>query len=70
MAKANFKVSTLSFNNKLFDDLEKLLQFCKDYGYRYDERDVTNTRSNTGKQFARFLSGKPVKNMWDQDAEK
>jgi len=51
---------------ELFDDLEKYLDFCRDYGYRYNEADLGNWKSYAYQQFNKFLQGKPAKNMWDQ----
>ena len=68
MAKATFKVN--NFYNQIFTDLEKYLEFCKEYGYYFDERDMYKERSNAWRQFSKYLVGKPVKNMWDQDAVK
>ena len=68
MAKATFKVN--NFYNQIFTDLEKYLEFCKEYGYYFDERDMYKERSNAWRQFSKYMVGKPVKNMWDQDAVK
>jgi len=67
MAKTKFTVST-NINHKIFHDLEKYLKFCKDYGYTFDERDLYKDHSNTWRQYSKFLVGKPVKNMWEQDS--
>lgn len=67
MAKVSFKIN--NHYNKIFEDLEKYLKFCVDYGYRFDEKDLYSNRSNTYKVFAKYLTGKPVKNMWDEDAK-
>ena len=48
----------------VFDDLEQYLAFCRDYGYRYDERDLYNWKSYAYQQFNKFLQGKPAKDMW------
>ena len=68
MAKLTFKVN--NFTNQIFTDLEKYLEFCKDYGYYFDERDLYKERSNAWRQYTKNLAGKPVKNMWEQDAIK
>lgn len=68
MAKVTFKTS--SIYNKIFEDLEKYHGFCRDYGYRFDERDLYNNRSNVYKQFSKYLTNRPVRNMWDEDGEK
>lgn len=68
MAKVTFKTNNVY--NKIFEDLEKYHSFCRDYGYRFDERDLYNNRSNVYKQFSKYLTNRPVKNMWDEDGEK
>lgn len=55
---------------KIFDDLEKFLEFCRDYGYRYNEKDLYNWKSYAWQQYNKFLNGKTVKNMWDQDSRR
>ena len=50
--------------NQIFDDLEGYLDFCKSYGYRYDEADLYNQRSYGYRQYSKFLAGKPVKDNW------
>ena len=52
------------------DDLEKLLEFCQDYGYRYNEADLYNFKSYAWQQFNKFSQGKNAKNMWDEDARR
>lgn len=53
--------------NRIFDDLDAYRTFCKDYGYRFDERDLYNSKSYNYKQYQRLISGKPVKNQWETD---
>jgi hypothetical protein len=50
----------------VLDDLAQYLDFCRDYGYRYDEADLGNWKSYAYQQYNKFLQGKPAKNMWDQ----
>jgi hypothetical protein len=52
------------------DDLEKLLEFCQDYGYRYNEADLYNFKSYAWQQFNKYSQGKNAKNMWDEDARR
>ena len=54
-------------NDRIFADLEDYLLFCKDFGYRYDENDLYNAKSYSWRQYQKICSGKPAKNMWDQD---
>jgi hypothetical protein len=65
MAKTNFKSNTRV--NQLFEDLEKYLEFCIDYGYRYNEIDLYNWKSYAFQQFNKHTQGKYAKNMWDED---
>lgn len=55
---------------KIFDDLESFLNFCRDYGYRYDESNLYNMRSYAFQQYSKFLAKKPAKNMWIEDSKK
>lgn len=49
---------------KIFDDLDRYLNFCKGYGYRYNEADLYNNRSYVWRQFAKWESGKEFKDQW------
>ena len=51
----------------VFEDLEKYLDFCKDYGYRFDERDLYNWKSYAFQQFNKMSQGKFAKDMWIVD---
>ena len=53
-----------------FDDLDQYLEFCRGYGYRYDERDLYNWKSYAYQQFNKFLQGKPAKDMWSIDSSR
>lgn len=67
MAKPLIKHS--NNNHKIFDDLDKLLEFCKEYGYVYNESDLTTQRTNTARQFQKYLNKKPVRNNWEHDGK-
>ena len=54
---------------QIFDDLDKYLEFCVDYGYRFDEADLYSNKSHIFRQFNKFITGKPVKNNWETDAK-
>ena len=54
----------------VFEDLAQYLAFCRDYGYRYDERDLYNWRSYAYQQFNKYLQGKSAKDMWAIDAQR
>jgi hypothetical protein len=52
---------------QIFDDLEKFLDFCKDNGYPFDEKELYSNKSYVYRQFTKFLAGKPVKDNWELD---
>lgn len=54
----------------IFDNLDKFRDFCRDYGYRYDEKDLYNWKSYAWQQYNKFINGKAVKDMWEQDSKK
>lgn len=62
--KSNPKVQAI------FDDLEAFRDFCRDFGYRYNEADLYNWKSYAFQQFNKFMSGKPAKDMWFQDSRR
>jgi hypothetical protein len=68
MAKITYKSNPRVI--EIQDDLEKLLEFCQDYGYRYNEADLYNFKSYAWQQFNKFSQGKNAKNMWDEDARR
>jgi len=37
--------------NKIFDDLEQYLEYCKDNMLRYDERDLYNNKSEQWRKY-------------------
>jgi hypothetical protein len=55
---------------QIFDDLDKYRNFCRDYGYRFNEADLYNTRSGNYKQFQRLLAGQKPRNQWEIDYAK
>ena len=68
MAKPTFKPN--SRVHEIFEDLEKLMAFCQDYGYRYNEADLYNFKSYAWQQYNKFIQGKNAKNMWVEDARR
>jgi hypothetical protein len=65
MAKFVYK-----FNPKvteIFNELEKFRDFCRNYGYRYNESDLYNFKSYAWQQYSKFTQGKRAKNMWNED---
>lgn len=56
--------------HQIFDDLENFLEFCKDYGYKYNEADLYNWKSYAYQQFSKYNQGKFAKDMWTEDSRK
>jgi hypothetical protein len=52
------------------DDLNKFLDFCVDFGYRFNEGDLYNFKSYAWQQYNKFVQGKNAKNMWVEDARR
>lgn len=52
---------------QIFEDLEKYLEFCKDYGYKFDEASMYDMRSFAYRQFQKLVSGKEPKDQWAED---
>ena len=67
MAKQTFQPNPRV--HQIFEDLEKYLDFCRDYGYKYDEADMYHQRSFVYRTYTKFLTGKPVKNQWGETAK-
>ena len=53
-----------------FEDLSTYLEFCVDYGYRYNEADLYNFKSYAWQQYNKFTQGKNAKNMWEEDTRR
>jgi hypothetical protein len=66
MAKQQFQPN--SRVRQVFEDLEKYLEFCVEYGYRYNEAELYNQRSYVYRQYTKLMSGKPVKNQWIENS--
>jgi hypothetical protein len=69
MASNNPK-NSLSRVTQIFIDLDKYRDFCRDYGYRFDEADLYSQRSYVYRQYQKFASSKSVKNQWEVDIVK
>jgi hypothetical protein len=55
--------------HQIFDDLENYLDFCRDYGYKYDESTLYNMESPVFRQYNKFKEGKNCSNRWVEDAK-
>lgn len=53
--------------NQIFNDLDRYRNFCREYGYRFNEADLYNQKNYIYRQFQKFIAGKPVKNQWEFD---
>lgn len=51
---------------QIFEDLEKYLEFCQDFGYKFDESTMYDMRSFAFRQFQKNQAGKPAKDMWPE----
>ena len=51
---------------EIFEDLDKLREFCVDYGYKFNEADLYNFKSYAWQQYSKYAQGKNARNMWDQ----
>lgn len=65
MAKNESKIKV----QQIFEDLENYLDFCRDFGYKFDEADLYSQKSFAFRQFTKFVAGKPAKDMWVFDAK-
>jgi hypothetical protein len=52
------------------EDLSKFLDFCVEYGYRFNESDLYNFKSYAWQQYNKFIQGKNAKNMWFEDSRR
>ena len=55
--------------NQIFDDLEGYRNFCRLYGYKFDEADLYKDRVFSYRQYTKFLQGKEPKDMWEVDSK-
>jgi hypothetical protein len=53
---------------QLFNDLEAYLEFCKDFGYRYDEATLYDMRDYAYRQHVKNLTGKVARDYWTEHA--
>jgi len=52
--------------NKIFDDLDTYRNFCKEFGYVFNEAHLYDARTPWG-QFDRYKRGQRVVNNWKED---
>ena len=65
MAKITYKSNPRVI--EIQEDLEKLLEFCQDYGYKFDESTLYDMRSFAFRQHQKQLAGKWAKDQWQED---
>jgi len=53
---------------QIWQDLDLYLDFCRNYGYRFNEADLYNNKKYPYQQYRKFLAGKNAKDMWSIDA--
>ena len=53
--------------NKVFDDLDAYRNFCRDFGYVFNEKDLYKRNTAYG-QYERFRRGDRVVNNWEEDS--
>jgi hypothetical protein len=63
MAKQTFQPNPKV--KQIFEDLEKYLEFCVDYGYKFDEATLYDMRNYVYRQHSKQLTGKPVRYNWE-----
>ena len=51
---------------QIFDELDAYRDFCREFGYVFDEAHLYNFKSPYG-QYDRYCSGKRVINNWRED---
>jgi hypothetical protein len=65
MAKLTFQPNPKV--HQIFEDLEKYLDFCKDFGYKFDEASLYDMRSYVYRQHQKQLTNKWPKDSWAED---
>jgi hypothetical protein len=68
MGKREYKSNPRT--QQVWEDLDKFLNFCRDYGYRFNEGDLYNFKAYAWQQYNKFSSGKNAKNMWEEDTRR
>lgn len=53
--------------NQIFNDLDNYRNFCREYGYVFNEADLYNPRVYSFRQFQKAAAGKPVPSQWEID---
>ena len=64
--KENLKMIRNKRVNQVFDDLDAYRDFCRYYGYKFDEKDLYRRNTPYG-QYERYKRGDQVTNHWIED---
>jgi|TARA_B110000211_G_C13519277_1_gene310191 hypothetical protein len=51
-------------------ELGTFLDFCRDFGYKFNEADLYNFKSYAWQQYNKFTQGKNARDMWFEDARR
>jgi len=70
MSRSTNNIKPNPRTQKVFDDLDKYRNFCREYGYWFDEADLYSNRSYFWRQYGKLLTGKEVKDQWAQQLER
>jgi hypothetical protein len=68
MAKPTFQPNPKV--HQIFEDLEKYLEFCVDFGYKFDEASLYDMRSYVYRQHQKQLANKWPKDSWAEDTRR
>ena len=55
---------------QVLNDLDAFRDFCRDFGYRFNEEDLYNMKTYPFQQYNKFRNGKNCKNQWDIDLKR
>lgn len=64
---------TIKHNAKaaeVLNDLGSYLDFCRAYGYKFNEADLYNSKAYAYQQYTKYQAGKRAKDMWTEDARR
>lgn len=64
--KENLKMIRNKKVGQVFDDLDAYRDFCREHGYKFDERDLYRRGTPYG-QYERHKRGDPVLNHWVEE---
>ena len=68
MAKVQIKHNPKS--QEIYNNVNAYLDFCRDYGYMFNEQEVGDRSVFAYQQYLRMVEGKPFKDQWAEDARK